>query len=101
MQLTKQHLLRRASDLMIELLEKKDVKETIIAKKTATTFSHTVMKLQNLEKNSIISREKKGREVLINLTIKGKAIAEHLKKIYKILGYIKEEEKIEVVKVEN
>jgi len=54
---------------------------SILAKEIDCTYSHAVKILQNLEKLSLVSFEKKGRIKLIKLTDKGAEIAGNIEEI--------------------
>lgn len=61
---------------------------SIVAKEVDCTYSHTVRILQVLEKNKLLIFKKDGRIKGIELTKKGKKIAETIKKL---ISYIHEE----------
>lgn len=54
---------------------------SLLAKEVDCTYSHAVKILQSLEKFGLVDFEKKGRIKLINLTAKGKSLAESIQKI--------------------
>jgi len=57
-----------------------------LAKEVDCTYSHAVKILQTLEEMGLVSFEKKGRIKIINLTKKGRDVAEHIEGIRKIVG---------------
>ncbi len=58
---------------------------SLLAKEVDCTYSHAVKILQNLERLSLVSVEKKGRIKLIVLTKKGTEIAENIENIRKLI----------------
>lgn len=52
-----------------------------ISRKTIITESNISKMLRIYHKNGLISKEKVGREVVLNLTVKGREIAGHMKAI--------------------
>lgn len=57
-----------------------------LAKEVDCTYSHAVKILQTLEKIGLVSFEKKGRIKIINLTKKGRAVAEHIEEIKNLVN---------------
>ncbi|MBI5803306.1 hypothetical protein HY448_01315 [Candidatus Pacearchaeota archaeon] len=58
---------------------------SILAKEVDCTYSHAVKILQNLEILGLVIFEKKGRIKIINLTKKGKDVADAIENIQKII----------------
>jgi len=56
-----------------------------IARKTGITFSHIVKVIKEFEAQGLLEKKAEGRTILLTLTEKGKAVAEKLKSIYKIM----------------
>ena len=57
-----------------------------LAKEVDCTYSHAVKILQTLEEMGLVSFEKKGRIKVINLTKKGRDVAESIENIRKLVG---------------
>ena len=79
---------RRKPALMLVALRKlsKARYGSILAKEVDCTYSHAVKILQTLEALGLVSFEKKGRIKIINLTKKGRDVAEHIEGIRRIVG---------------
>ncbi len=79
---------RRKPALMLVALKKmsKSKYGSVLAKEVDCTYSHAVKILQNLEKMDLVTFEKKGRIKLINLTKKGREIADHIDEIKRIVS---------------
>ena len=58
---------------------------SILAKEVDCTYSHAVKILQEMEKNRLVTFEKKGRIKTISLTENGERVAGHIEKIKDIL----------------
>ncbi len=58
---------------------------SILAKEVDCTYSHAVKILQNLEEMGLVIFEKKGRIKIIQLTKKGKDVAENIENIQKLI----------------
>lgn len=54
---------------------------SVIAKEVDCTYSHTVRILQEFNKRGLVTFNRKGRQKLIDLTKKGREIAENMKKL--------------------
>jgi len=59
---------------------------SLLAKEVDCTYSHAVKILQNLEKLSLVSFEKKGRIKLIKLTKRGEEVADSIEQIRRVVG---------------
>ena len=59
---------------------------SLLAKEVDCTYSHAVKILQNLEKLSLVSFEKKGRIKLIKLTKRGEEVADCIEQIRRVVG---------------
>jgi DNA-binding MarR family transcriptional regulator len=79
---------RRKPALMLVALKKlnKSKYGSVLAKEVDCTYSHAVKILQTLEKLGLVTFEKKGRIKLINLTKKGRDIADNIDSIRRVLG---------------
>lgn len=74
----------RPKPAMILVALRKDLRNrygSILAKEVDCTYSHTVKILQEMEKASLVTFEKRGRIKVIKLTDKGQKIAEAIEKI--------------------
>lgn len=58
-----------------------EVYASSLAKQVDCTYSHVVKILQEMEKSGIVSFKKEGRLKILELTDKGKAIADHIDQI--------------------
>lgn len=58
---------------------------SILAKEVDCTYSHAVKILQEMEKNKLVTFEKKGRIKTINLTENGEKVADHIHRIRDLL----------------
>ncbi len=58
---------------------------SVLAKEVDCTYSHAVKILQEMEKNRLVSFEKKGRIKTISLTESGEQIADHIERIRNLL----------------
>jgi DNA-binding MarR family transcriptional regulator len=58
---------------------------SVLAKEVDCTYSHAVKILQEMEKNRLVTFEKKGRIKTISLTENGERVADHIEKIKDIL----------------
>ena len=58
---------------------------SVLAKEVDCTYSHAVKILQEMEKNSLVKFEKKGRIKTIRLTESGEKIADHIDQIKNLL----------------
>ena len=58
---------------------------SVLAKEVDCTYSHAVKILQEMEKNKLVTFEKKGRIKTISLTENGERVADHIEKIKDIL----------------
>lgn len=58
---------------------------SVLAKEVDCTYSHAVKILQEMEKNRLVSFEKKGRIKTIKLTDNGEKVADHIERIRDIL----------------
>ena len=52
-----------------------------IGRKTSITLAHIHKIINILIEGGLVSREKKGRKILLNLTVKGKFFVEEIRKI--------------------
>lgn len=79
---------RRKPALMLLALRKvsKAKYGSVLAKEVDCTYSHAVKILQTLEEFGLVDFEKKGRIKIINLTRKGKEVADHISSIRKIVS---------------
>jgi DNA-binding MarR family transcriptional regulator len=79
---------RRKPALMLVALKKlnKSKYGSVLAKEVDCTYSHAVKILQTLEKLGLVTFEKKGRIKLINLTKKGRDVADNIDSIRRVLG---------------
>lgn len=59
-----------------------------ITRKTKITHAHVVKLMEVFHKNGLISKEKKGRVVMLTLTKKGLEVGTELKALHKILNDI-------------
>jgi len=59
--------------------------EREISIRTNITESNISKMLKKYHKNGLISKEKSGREVILNLTVKGKEIKEHMRQICELI----------------
>ncbi|KKP31728.1 MAG: hypothetical protein UR20_C0033G0002 [Candidatus Woesebacteria bacterium GW2011_GWE2_31_6] len=59
-----------------------------ISQKTDITYSHVLKLISKFHRHGLVSREKKGRKVLLNLTVKGKEVKDKLGKLHKQLNKI-------------
>ena len=66
-------------------ITKKDCFPSMIAKRTDTTYSHTVSLINIFEKAGLVVFEKKGRTKIISLTKKGLELQSYLKKASEIM----------------
>ncbi|MCR4284429.1 MAG: winged helix DNA-binding protein [archaeon] len=57
-----------------------------LAKEVDCTYSHAVKILQTLEEMGLVGFEKKGRIKIINLTKKGRDVADNIENIRKIVS---------------
>ena len=58
---------------------------SILAKEVDCTYSHAVKILQTLEELNLVSFEKKGRIKVIQLTKKGRDVAEKIEEIQRLI----------------
>ena len=58
---------------------------SVLAKEVDCTYSHAVKILQEMEKNKLVTFEKKGRIKTIELTSPGEVVADHIERIREIL----------------
>lgn len=58
---------------------------SLLAKEIDCTYSHTVKILQTLEELGLVIFEKKGRIKIIQLTKKGKEVADAIEEIQKVI----------------
>lgn len=73
---------KKPSLMLVSLLEEgKGKYGSLLAKQVDCTYSHAVKILQNLQKLSLVTFEKKGRIKIIKLTDRGRDIGEYIKKI--------------------
>ncbi len=79
---------RRKPALMLVALKKlnKSKYGSVLAKEVDCTYSHAVKILQTLEKLGLVTFEKKGRIKLIDLTKKGRDVADNIDSIRRVLG---------------
>jgi DNA-binding MarR family transcriptional regulator len=73
-----------AAMLLVLLHSKKAVYVSTLAKQVKYTYSHVVKVLQNMEKAGLVSTEKHGRLKLIELTLKGKDVAEKIEEMKRL-----------------
>jgi DNA-binding MarR family transcriptional regulator len=71
--------------LLALLHSKKAVYVSTLAKQVKYTYSHVVKVLQDMEKAGLVSTEKHGRLKVIELTLKGKDIAEKIDELQRIM----------------
>ena len=78
---------RRKPALMLVSLKKKARMRygSVLAKEIDCTYSHAVKILQTLEDLELVNFEKKGRIKLIQLTKKGKEVADAMENIHKLI----------------
>ena len=78
---------RRKPALMLIALKKvsKAKYGSVLAREVDCTYSHAVKILQILEELGLVVFEKKGRIKIINLTKKGRDVADHIEAIKTIL----------------
>jgi len=78
---------RRKPALMLIALKRVNKAKygSILAKEVDCTYSHAVKILQNLEEMGLVIFEKKGRIKIIQLTKKGKDVAENIENIQKLI----------------
>lgn len=78
---------RRKPALMLVSLKKKARMRygSVLAKEIDCTYSHAVKILQTLEDLGLVNFEKKGRIKLIQLTKKGKDVADAMENIHKLI----------------
>lgn len=78
---------RRKPALMLVSLKKKVRMRygSVLAKEIDCTYSHAVKILQTLEDLGLVDFEKKGRIKLIQLTKKGKDVADAMENIQKLI----------------
>jgi len=79
---------RRKPALMLIALKKVSRAKygSILAKEVDCTYSHAVKILQTLEQLGLVSFEKKGRIKIIQLTKKGKDVADHIEAVKRLVG---------------
>ena len=58
---------------------------SVLAKEVDCTYSHAVKILQEMEKNKLVTFEKKGRIKTIELSGSGETVADHIERIREIL----------------
>ncbi len=58
---------------------------SLLAKEVDCTYSHAVKILQEMEKNRLVTFEKRGRIKTISLTESGESVADHIERIRDIL----------------
>ena len=58
---------------------------SVLAKEVDCTYSHAVKILQEMEKNRLVSFQKKGRIKTIKLTETGENVADHIDRIKNLL----------------
>ena len=58
---------------------------SVLAKEVDCTYSHAVKIIQEMEKNKLVSFEKRGRIKTIKLTENGEKVADHIEHIKDIL----------------
>ncbi len=63
----------------------KEKYQSMLAKDSKCTYSHTVHLLQRMEKSDLVRFEKKGRLKLVNLTKKGEEVADLFNSLAKVL----------------
>ncbi len=78
---------RRKPSLMLVSLKKNNRMRygSILAKEVDCTYSHAVKILQTLEELKLVSFEKKGRIKIIQLTKKGREVADAIENIQGII----------------
>jgi len=68
-----------------DVIERGNKYSSKIAKEIDTTYAHIVKIMKEFEKLGLITAEKEGRKKIINLTDKGKKLANHFKGIHELL----------------
>ncbi len=78
---------RRKPSLMLVSLKKSNRMRygSILAKEVDCTYSHAVKILQTLEELKLVGFEKKGRIKIIQLTKKGREVADAIEEIHRII----------------
>ncbi|MBS3172562.1 winged helix DNA-binding protein [Candidatus Woesearchaeota archaeon] len=77
---------RKPSMILVALRNNSKAKYgSVLAKEVDCTYSHAVKILQEMEKNSLVKFEKKGRIKTIRLTESGEKIADHIDQIKDLL----------------
>jgi DNA-binding MarR family transcriptional regulator len=72
----------KPSMVLLQLLKENTKRyASVIAKEVDCTYSHTVRILQEFNKRGLVTFDRKGRQKLIDLTKKGREIAENMKKL--------------------
>jgi len=71
--------------VMYELFIKDNISKTDIMKKVDCTYSHTLAVVRKLKENDLISISVIGRRSVIDLTKKGKEVAELCYKLLKVI----------------
>ena len=69
-------------------ISKKDNYVHNIVKDTRTTYTHIYKMVDKFIENGLVAREKKGRLVLLSLTVKGKDISERFKSLLENLSKV-------------
>lgn len=77
----------KPAKILILMLDDRERTVTILSRSLEMTFAHTIETINKYVKNSLITREKKGRKQILTLTKKGKEIAELVSKVWRKVNY--------------
>jgi DNA-binding MarR family transcriptional regulator len=71
----------KPADVLLDLYRSGTSNVTEIARRTSSTYAHTVRVVNRLEKMGVVRFERRGRTKLVGLTEVGRKIGEHLDEI--------------------
>lgn len=85
-QLENMFLRAKPARILVSLRETKNNYASALSKEADCTYAHTVKLLDRFEKQGLVTFEKRGRKKLVELTDKGKHIADQMDALYSALN---------------